>query len=62
MTHHQNSQLANHNNETSLPNTGDNQSNSSLLVSAVATMLTGLGLMRKSRRNKKDKKDKNIDN
>ena len=37
-----------------LPETGEENSNSSILVSAVAAMLTGLGMIRRSRKNKKD--------
>ncbi|WP_270671956.1 LPXTG cell wall anchor domain-containing protein, partial [Staphylococcus hominis] len=49
---HSHSQLPKHHED--LPETGEDNSNSSILVSAVAAMLTGLGMIRKSRKNKKD--------
>uniref|UniRef100_UPI0015C2DBE2 LPXTG cell wall anchor domain-containing protein n=1 Tax=Staphylococcus hominis TaxID=1290 RepID=UPI0015C2DBE2 len=49
---HSHSQLPKHHED--LPETGEENSNSSILVSAVATMLAGLGMIRRSRKNKKD--------
>ncbi|MDS3906242.1 LPXTG cell wall anchor domain-containing protein [Staphylococcus hominis] len=49
---HSHSQLSKHHED--LPETGEEDSNSSILVSAVAAMLTGLGMIRRSRKNKKD--------
>ncbi|MCD8791930.1 LPXTG cell wall anchor domain-containing protein [Staphylococcus hominis] len=49
---HSHSQLPKHHED--LPETGEENSNSSILVSAVAAMLTGLGMIRRSRKNKKD--------
>ncbi|WP_311045653.1 LPXTG cell wall anchor domain-containing protein [Staphylococcus hominis] len=49
---HSHSQLPKHHED--LPETGEENSNSSILVSAVAAMLAGLGMIRRSRKNKKD--------
>ncbi|MBF2757552.1 LPXTG cell wall anchor domain-containing protein [Staphylococcus haemolyticus] len=47
-----------HDAKDDLPETGGKESNSTGLLSSVAAMLAGLGLVRNSRKNKKDKKNK----
>ncbi|WP_435533045.1 LPXTG cell wall anchor domain-containing protein [Staphylococcus caprae] len=57
----QNHQSSHQHNDESLPDTGENTTNRSGLVSTVLAMLAGLGLVRKSRKDRKKDRKNNED-